>query len=438
MTSPVLAIENLVVRYPEAERPTLDGLNLTLAAGDRLALVGPSGCGKSTVARAVLQLLPPGSQCSGSLLLAGQNPSQMARPALRQLRGEAVGLVFQDPMTRLNPLLTIGDHLADTLAAHRPRWQRRQVRQRAETLLTRVGIGPERYGSYPHEFSGGMRQRLAIALAMALEPPLVIADEPTTSLDVAVAGQVMAELSNLCREAGSALLLISHDLAMAGRLHQAAPHIRYRRGQQLVAGTLFHQAAVCEDGDPLAPTAGHGQVVADQQQGAARFGTEVAQLSHHLGGDGHIQAGGGFIGDHQGRVQGQGQGDRQPLAHATAELVRIAAITGGIDADPLQQALGPFETALAPVGLQGVPEVFTDGHQRIEPRHRVLKHQPHRLPPQLSQGTGAEATGILAGELEPALAEAARGQQLQYGPGHGAFAAAGGAHQGEGFPLVQP
>ncbi|MCP9821616.1 ABC transporter ATP-binding protein [Cyanobium sp. L1E-Cus] len=217
MTSPVLAIENLVVRYPDAERPTLDGLNLTLAAGDRLALVGPSGCGKSTVARAVLQLLPPGSQCSGSLLLAGQNPSQMARPALRQLRGEAVGLVFQDPMTRLNPLLTIGDHLADTLAAHRPRWQRRQVRQRAETLLIRVGIGPERYGSYPHEFSGGMRQRLAIALAMALEPPLVIADEPTTSLDVAVAGQVMAELSNLCREAGSALLLISHDLAMAGR-----------------------------------------------------------------------------------------------------------------------------------------------------------------------------------------------------------------------------
>jgi ABC-type glutathione transport system ATPase component len=201
MTSPVLAIENLVVRYPEAERPTLDGLTLSLSPGERLALVGPSGCGKSTVARAVLQLLPPGSQCSGSLLLAGQNPSQMARPALRQLRGEAVGLVFQDPMTRLNPLLTIGAHLADTLAAHRPRWQRRQVRQRAETLLIRVGIGPERYGSYPHEFSGGMRQRLAIALAMALEPPLVIADEPTTSLDVAVAGQVMAELSNLCRSA---------------------------------------------------------------------------------------------------------------------------------------------------------------------------------------------------------------------------------------------
>ncbi|MEY4759448.1 MAG: hypothetical protein RLZZ268_946 [Cyanobacteriota bacterium] len=217
MTSPVLAINDLVVRYPGAERPTLEGLTLSLSPGERLALAGPSGCGKSTVARAVLQLLPPGSQCSGGLLLAGQDPARLPRSALRQLRGEAVGLVFQDPMTRLNPLLTIGDHLGDTLAAHRPQWGRRQVRQRAEQLLERVGINPERYGSYPHEFSGGMRQRLAIALAMALKPPLVIADEPTTSLDVAVAGQVMAELTDLCREAGSALLLISHDLAMAGR-----------------------------------------------------------------------------------------------------------------------------------------------------------------------------------------------------------------------------
>ena len=217
MTSPVLAIDHLVVRYPGCDQPTLDGLTLSLSPGQRLALVGPSGCGKSTVARAVLQLLPPGSQCSGGLLLAGQEPGRLQRPALRQLRGEAVGLVFQDPMTRLNPLLTIGDHLGDTLAAHRPRWRRRQVRERAEELLTRVGINPERYGSYPHEFSGGMRQRLAIALAMALNPPLVIADEPTTSLDVAITGQVMGELSALCSEAGSALLLISHDLALAGR-----------------------------------------------------------------------------------------------------------------------------------------------------------------------------------------------------------------------------
>ena len=221
----MLRVEQLVVRYPGSPGPTLDGLDLSLAPGASLALVGPSGCGKSTLARAVLQLLPPGSQCSGGLELAGRDPRQLRRGALRQLRGEAVGLVFQDPMTRLNPLLTVGDHLADTLAAHRRSSGAKAIapgpgggfRQRAEALLQLVGISPERYGSYPHEFSGGMRQRLAIALALALRPPLVIADEPTTSLDVAVAAQVMAELSQLCREAGSALLLISHDLAMAGR-----------------------------------------------------------------------------------------------------------------------------------------------------------------------------------------------------------------------------
>ena len=213
----MLQLQQLVVRYPGASASTLDGLDLTLAASERLALVGPSGCGKSTVARAVLQLLPAGSQCGGAIQLAGRDPRRLSRRALRQLRGEAVGLVFQDPMTRLNPLLSVGEHLSDTLAEHRPAWRRRQVRQRAVELLERVGITAERYGSYPHEFSGGMRQRLAIALAMALQPALVIADEPTTSLDVAVAGQVMAELCQLCEEAGSALLLISHDLAMAGR-----------------------------------------------------------------------------------------------------------------------------------------------------------------------------------------------------------------------------
>ena len=168
-TAAVLKIHQLTVRYPGAtDSPaTLDGLDLRLDPGDRLALVGPSGCGKSTVARAVVQLLPAGSQSSGELLLCGQDPRRLRRAALQRLRGEAVGLVFQDPMTRRNPLLRIGDHLGDTLTAHRPLWARSRVRRRAQELLERVGISPERYGSYPHEFSGGMRQRLAIALAMA-------------------------------------------------------------------------------------------------------------------------------------------------------------------------------------------------------------------------------------------------------------------------------
>ena len=210
-SAPVLQLEDLVVAYPGSADPTLDGLTLSLQRGERLALVGPSGCGKSTVAKAVLGLLPEGSRSQGRLELMGSDPRRLRRGALNRLRGEAVGLVFQDPMTRLNPLITIGDHLRDTLSAHGAQ------AARAEELLQRVGIGPERMNSYPHQFSGGMRQRVAIALAMALQPPLVIADEPTTSLDVAVAGQVMAELTALCQEAGSALLLITHDLAMAGR-----------------------------------------------------------------------------------------------------------------------------------------------------------------------------------------------------------------------------
>jgi peptide/nickel transport system ATP-binding protein len=201
------------VRYPGSPTNVLDGLDLRLNQGETLALVGPSGCGKSTVARAVLQLLPPGSLCEGRLELTGQDPRRLSASSLQQLRGQAAGLVFQDPMTRLNPLMTVGEHLRDTLEAHRCQGSL----ERAQALLERVGIDPARYGSYPHEFSGGMRQRLAIALALALNPPLVIADEPTTSLDVAVTAQVMAELSDLCAEAGSALLLISHDLAMAGR-----------------------------------------------------------------------------------------------------------------------------------------------------------------------------------------------------------------------------
>jgi len=217
MPETVLELNQLRLQYPGSDRWTLDGLDLSLQAGESLALVGSSGCGKSTVARAVLQLLPAGSRCDGGLQLTGRDPRQLQRAELRQLRGQATGLVFQDPMTRLNPLLSAGGHLLDTLRAHRPDSTASWRRARANDLLDRVGIGTSRFKAYPHELSGGMRQRLAIALAIALEPPLVIADEPTTSLDVAVAGQVMAELSQLCSELGSALLLISHDLAMAAR-----------------------------------------------------------------------------------------------------------------------------------------------------------------------------------------------------------------------------
>ncbi len=211
----VLQIKQLFMRYPTSANWVLDGLNLSVAQGESLALVGPSGCGKSTIARVALQLLPSGSICQGQLLLTGQDPRLLSQSSLRELRAHSVGLVFQDPMTRLNPLMTIGGHLLDMFQAHRQDKNAFWRRKRAEELLERVGICAQRFEAYPHELSGGMRQRLAIALAIALNPSLVIADEPTTSLDVEVACQVMGELKSLCSDLGSALLLISHDLAMA-------------------------------------------------------------------------------------------------------------------------------------------------------------------------------------------------------------------------------
>ena len=282
----VLTLNQLRLRYPGSESWTLDGLDLSLKSGDRLALVGPSGCGKSTVARAALQLLPPGSSCEGDLLLNGQDPRQLSRPALRALRGEAVGLVFQDPMTRLNPLMTVGGHLLDTFAAHRPAMGSRERKDRAESLLEQVGIGAERFRAYPHEFSGGMRQRLAIALAIALAPPLVIADEPTTSLDVAVAGQVMEVLRTLCEELGSALLLITHDLAMANRWCEDMAVLDGGRlvEQNRSAQVLTHPQSGITKRLVTAARAREGGHTPETPDGTAVLQVEELRCWHNLGG----------------------------------------------------------------------------------------------------------------------------------------------------------
>ena len=282
----VLTLNQFRLRYPGSQTWTLDGLDLSMRSGDRLALVGPSGCGKSTVARAALQLLPPGSCCEGELLLNGQDPRLLSRPALRALRGEAVGLVFQDPMTRLNPLMTVGGHLLDTLTAHRPTMGHQARQERAESLLEQVGIGADRFRAYPHEFSGGMRQRLAIALAIALAPPLVIADEPTTSLDVAVAGQVMAVLRDLCEELGSALLLITHDLAMA---HHWCEGMAVLNGGRLVEQNRSDQVLTHPQSDigkrlVVSARAREGGNTPETPAGKSMLKVEGLRCWHNLGG----------------------------------------------------------------------------------------------------------------------------------------------------------
>ncbi|WP_009630702.1 ABC transporter ATP-binding protein [Synechocystis sp. PCC 7509] len=218
----LLSIENLKVAYPQRrqlEQQTtwaINDVSLTLQPGDRLGLVGESGCGKSTLGRAVMRLLPAGSQIEGSVSFDGKSVFEMTSAEVRKFRGEAVALVFQDPMTRLDPLMTIGKHCTETLQAHLPQLSAKQAKDKAISTLEAVSIPSSRWNQYPHEFSGGMRQRVAIALALLLNPKLIVADEPTTSLDVTVAAQILKELTRLCQERDMALLLISHDLALVG------------------------------------------------------------------------------------------------------------------------------------------------------------------------------------------------------------------------------
>lgn len=217
MTNDVLfELENLRVSYPNSTDWAVDGVSLRLQPGEKLGLVGESGCGKSTLGRAVMRLLPDATRVEGRVLFQGRSVLELNRDQLRQFRGEAVALIFQDPMTRLDPLMTIGDHCLETVKAHQPNLTRQQAKQKALETLEAVSIPTNRWSQYPHEFSGGMRQRVAIALALLLNPKLIVADEPTTSLDVTVSAQILQELTRLCRDRDLALLLISHDLAMVG------------------------------------------------------------------------------------------------------------------------------------------------------------------------------------------------------------------------------
>jgi len=221
MSEALFRVENLRVAYPQSRSAPMlqwavDDVSFTLEAGERLGLVGESGCGKSTLGRAAMRLLPASTRIEGRVMFSGQSVFDLTPTQMRQFRGEAVALVFQDPMTRLDPLMTIGEHCIETLRAHQPQLSRRKSKERALETLDAVKIPANRWSQYPHEFSGGMRQRVAIALALLLNPKLIVADEPTTSLDVTVAAQILKELTRLCHERDMALLLISHDLAMVG------------------------------------------------------------------------------------------------------------------------------------------------------------------------------------------------------------------------------
>lgn len=218
LAQPLLAVRELVVEFAHRRGRVraLDGVSFELGRGEILGVVGESGAGKSLTGAAVIGLIePPGRVAGGSIALDGQRIDGLPESALRHIRGKRIGAIFQDPLTSLNPLYTVGEQLVETIRAHLP-LDAAAARKRAIGLLRDTGIpAPEaRVDQYPHQFSGGMRQRVVIALALAAEPELVIADEPTTALDVSIQAQVIGLLKRLARERGVAVLLITHDMGV--------------------------------------------------------------------------------------------------------------------------------------------------------------------------------------------------------------------------------
>ncbi|MEH1946552.1 MAG: ABC transporter ATP-binding protein [Nostoc sp.] len=298
MSEALFCIENLRVAYPQRSGEeaswAVDDVSFTLKPGERMGLVGESGCGKSTIGRAVMRLLPSSSRVEGRVIFQGQSVFDLTPNQLRKFRGEAIALVFQDPMTRLDPLMTIGKHCIETLQAHSPQLSTREAKEKALATLAKVNIPASRWNQYPHEFSGGMRQRVAIALALLLNPKLIVADEPTTSLDVTVSAQILQELTRLCGEENMGLLLISHDLAMVAEycdrigvmyngkmVEMGATETVFRQPQHEYTRSLLkaalHIQAVNDDGELIIANDAEKQLPIINQQSPILSVTELKQ-----------------------------------------------------------------------------------------------------------------------------------------------------------------
>jgi peptide/nickel transport system ATP-binding protein len=218
VSEPLLAVKDLRVEFPTRQGTlvAVDGVSLSIAQGEVLGVVGESGAGKSLTGAAVIGLIdPPGRIGAGEVWLAGRRIDNLPPDELRRVRGREIGAVFQDPLTSLNPLYTIGRQITETMTTHL-HLSSSETHKRALELLSEVGIPAptRRFDHYPHQFSGGMRQRVVIALALAANPKLIIADEPTTALDVSIQAQIIALLKRLCREHRTAVMLITHDMGV--------------------------------------------------------------------------------------------------------------------------------------------------------------------------------------------------------------------------------
>ena len=265
----LLEVRNLRVEFPSRRGNllALDDISFSIAPGEVLGVVGESGAGKSLTGSAIIGLLdPPGRIAGGQILLAGERIDNLPYEQMRAIRGRKIGAIFQDPLTSLNPLYTIGRQLIETIRTHLP-LSADQARERAIKLLQETGIpaAEQRLEQYPHQFSGGMRQRVVIALALAAEPQLIVADEPTTALDVSIQAQIISLIRRLCKEHGTAVMLVTHDMGViaetcdrvavmyAGRIVEVGPvaDVIHRPSHPYTLGLMGSIPSMDEDRERL-------------------------------------------------------------------------------------------------------------------------------------------------------------------------------------------
>lgn len=218
---PLLEVKDLVIHYETDDGvvKALNGVNIHIGVGETLGLVGETGAGKTTLAKGIMRLIPnpPGKILGGEVIFEGKDLLKLSTNGMEAIRGRDISMIFQDPMTSLNPVLTVGEQIMEVIENHNTSLSRQEARKWAENMLERVGIPAERFGEYPHQFSGGMKQRVVIAIALACNPKLLIADEPTTALDVTIQAQVLEMIYKLKSENNTSMILITHDLGVVAQ-----------------------------------------------------------------------------------------------------------------------------------------------------------------------------------------------------------------------------